>query len=162
MWLNRLPPDYRRRYYTNLAIFAALVIFFVVVGKLPPRAGTDAVLGLFGLLVGFMCVWPFVQLARADPRPPRSAYVLCGAWVAAYALAIAGFFVPPLLLFTLPALLVGLVLMFASMIVYRRILLPSLFNGQYRERFAAAMAARRADREELNDVIASIHRKDDA
>jgi len=53
MWVKHLPPDYQRRFYTNLAIVIALVLFVTNVWRLGRANGTKAVLALIALLFAY-------------------------------------------------------------------------------------------------------------
>ncbi len=153
--MNRLPPEYRRRYYTNLAFIAGLLVFFFNIGRLGSHNGPLAVIGLFCFLVVFSCVWPLVQILRYKPRPQRAAFVLYGAWIAAYGYVAAALFVGGLPAFVVVWLL-GFVLMCAFLIIYRKIVFPNFFGGEFRKRWQTVREAQRADKDELDSVISSI------
>jgi len=162
MWLNRLPPDYRRRYYVNLAIVVALVVFVANVGRLGQRNATMAIVGLMIAGFAYLCIWPIVSLVRAKPRPGTIAFVLAGVYLGAFAYALASFFLP------VPAsgvaFLVGFALLWCLMICYRGVVFPSLFDrdgrmGGFRERARQVREAQRASRAESEAFIASIRHK---
>jgi len=138
--LDRLPPDYRRRAYINLAIVAAVFIGFANVGRLGKHGGVIAIEWFLGLSVLYLCVWPVVTLVRAQPKPPSSAFLLFASWIAAYAYV--GAAIP--LKHDLPgdslALLIGVVLMIAFFVRYRGFLFPRV-----RERFTAVREAQIAE-----------------
>lgn len=146
MWLDRLPPEYRRRYYTNLAVISSVLIFLAVVVRLGKRAGTDAILGFIGFLLVFMCAWPLVRLLRCNPRPHRIAFVLYATWILAYAYVCGAFFVPSLAVGVPFAALLGLVLMWVFFIVYRKVIFPDFFGGALQERWRMVREAQRAER----------------
>ncbi|MGH7755599.1 MAG: hypothetical protein ACREM8_04850 [Vulcanimicrobiaceae bacterium] len=152
MWLQRLPPDYRRRYYTNLAILAALIIVVTNLWRLGKHNATTAVLVVMCLAFGYACVFPAVKLLRARPRPGVGAFVLAGTYLAAVIYAAASVALP------LPAsglaLVLGIVLLWVFMIVYRGIVFSGLFdrNGRFGERFRTVRAAQRASRIDVDDL----------
>lgn len=159
MWLNRLPPDYGRRYYVNLGIIVALVIFVTNVGRLGQRNAAMAVLSLMALGFAYLCIWPIVSLLRAKPRPGLGAFFLTAAYIIAFAYAFASFFLP------VPAsslaFLAGFVALWSVLIWYRGIVFPSLFGRDgrtdgSRERFGAVREAQRASRAETEALIASL------
>lgn len=147
MWLNRLPPEFRRRYYTNLAAIAAFIVFIGVVGRLGKHEGSLAILGFIGFILIFMCAWPLVRLLQCNPRPKQTAFIFYATWILAYAYVGAAFFVRGLLPGVPLAGLLGLVLMWAFFIVYRAILFPSLFDGGLGTRWQMIREAQRAERE---------------
>jgi len=139
--LDRLPPDYRRRAYINLAIVAAVFIGFANVGRLGKHGGVIAIEWFLGLSVLYLCVWPVVTLVRAKPKPPTAAFVLLGAWIAAYAYVAVEIAFDLRLPGDVLALLAGAVLMVAFFVTYRGFLFP-----RFKERFAAVRAAKIAER----------------
>jgi len=160
MWLNRLPGDYRRRYYTNLALFAVLIIVFTNAWRLGPNGLGYVILGLFGLAVICLFVLPFVRLAKADPKPGPGAFIFCGSWVAAYLYVITSSFLHPHLPATFLVQTVGLVLMLAFLITYRKIVFPDFFAGRLRERMAIVRAAQIASKGDM-DVFTSPRKPDE-
>lgn len=152
MWLNRLPPEYRRRYYTNLSVIAALILYIFVASRLGQKAGVAAIEALFIFLVAFACFYPLVLLLRYKPRPHAIAFILYGSWICAYAYVIAAAF-----LNGLPGagfvLLAGLVLMWTFFAVYRKIVFRSLFDGGFPQRFAAVRAAQRRERADMQSLL---------
>lgn len=147
MWLNRLPPEYRRRYYTNLAAIAGFLVFVGIVARLGKQEGSIAVLAFVGFILLFTCVWPLVRLLQCKPRPKRTAFLLYGAWILAYAYVGAAFFVQGLP--GVPVVLVlGCVLMWAFFIVYRRIVFPGMFDGGFKARWHMVREAQRAEQAE--------------
>lgn len=154
MWLDRLPPEYRRRYYTNLAVLAGIVIAIFVIGRLGKQNGALAILALMALLVLFACIWPLVRLLKSSPRPGRAAFALYASWILAYvyfwlALAFPG----------IPGAgivgLIGILLMLTFFVVYRKAVFPDLFGGGLRERWKAVRGAQRAERAEFESKIDS-------
>jgi len=160
MWLNRLPGDYRRRYYTNLAIFAGLIIAFTNAWRLGPHGLGYAILGFFGLAIVCLCVLPFVRLAKANPKPGPGAFVFCGSWVAAYLYVAVSLFLHPHLPATFLVQTVGFVLMLAFLVTYRKIVFPDLFAGQLRERLATIRAAQRASKRDM-DIFTVLPKPDE-
>lgn len=162
MWLNRLPPVYRRRYYTNLAIVVAIVIFVANVGRLGQHNGTIAILTVMDLGFAFLCIWPAVSLLRARPRPGNIAFVLAGAYLGAFAYAFARFFLP------VPgsslAFLAGYALLCSVLVCYRGIVFSSLFDRDgrmsgFRKRLMILREARRASKGDTEALVASIRRE---
>lgn len=144
VWLDRLAPEYRRRYYINIAILAGLFLSFIVIGRLGPRDGAIAVGVLMAATVLFSWIYPLVRLIRA--RPGRVPFLIYAAWISAYAYFGVAFFVP-----WLPAvpivLILGGVLMCAFYVIYRKIIFPDFFGGKVRARWHAIREAQKAERE---------------
>ncbi len=134
MWLSRLPPDYRRRYYTNMAILIGLVALVLNLWRLGPHYGPLAVVLLIGLSLLYLSTWPLLRLVRAKPQAERSAFVLAGAYIAGFVYFTVSFFTP--LPGSFLALIVGVVLLWVFLIKYRGIIFSSLFNrdGAFSER----------------------------
>ncbi len=148
--MNRLPPEYRRRLYINCSIVAAFVGFFAIVGRLGERDATTAIVWFLALLLLFTAVWPLIQLLRCHPRPKRASFILYAAWICAYA------YVAVATVLRLPgiaaALLVGGVLMIAFFVLYRKLIFPDFFKGEFRARWRTIRQAQRdakAERESL-------------
>jgi hypothetical protein len=160
MWLNRLPPDYRRRFYTNVAVLCGFVAFIFIVPRLGPTRGTFAIELLLIGIVLFGHVFPLVRLLRAKPRAPRAAFITYVAWIGGYAVFAIG-----LALQSRAIAAGGLFLAVAGMltcfVAYRKIILPSIFGGEFRERFSAIREAREADRKERDEFIESLRRPND-
>jgi hypothetical protein len=159
MWINRLPPDYRRRYYTNIAILCGLGVFIFVVTKLGPGRGTVAIAIFLIALALYGLVFPLVRLLCAKPRPPRAAFIIYGIWIGGYAVAAIG------LTFQFPALVVGgfllaIVAMSTCLIAYRKIIFPSFSGGEFQKRLTVIREARDADRKERDAFIESLHKPD--
>lgn len=161
MWLNRLPGDYRRRYYTNLAIFVGLIIILTNAWRLGPHGLGYVILGLFGLAIMCAFVLPFVRLAKANPKPGSGAFIFCGSWVAAYVYVAASAFSHPHLPATFLVQTVGFVLMLAFLITYRKIVFPDFFGGQVRERWTTIRAAQRASRGDMDLFTVPSQRPED-
>lgn len=159
MWLDRLPPEYRRRYYTNLAVIIAFLLFFFNVGRLGKRNGVLTILALFGAVIVFTCIWPLFCLLRSKPRPHPRAFMLYGAWIAAFAYVAAAAVVHGLP-FAGIVLLLGVGLMLVFIFAYRKIVLPDLFGGQVRERFQLVREAQRADKKEHELLLESLRPED--
>ena len=96
MWVKYLPADYQRRFYTNLAIVIALVVFVTNVWRLGPKNGSIAVLALIGLLFAYGMLYPCIRILRAKPRPDRIAFVLVGMNLAAFVYLALSFVIPHL------------------------------------------------------------------
>ncbi len=160
MWLNRLPPDYRRRYYTNVAILCGFVAFFFIVPRLGRRGGTIAIEALIVGLILFAHVMPIVRFLRAKPRPGRAAFITYGVWIGSYLAVAFGLFIQSRDLVTV-ALLIAIVAMLTCYIAYRNIIFPSLFGGGFRERVDVVRAAREADRRDRDAFIESLRTPDD-
>ncbi len=148
MWVKYLPADYQRRFYTNLAIVIALVVFVTNVWRLGPKNGSIAVLALIGLLFAYGMLYPCIRILRAKPRPDRIAFVLVGMNLAAF-VYLALSFVIPHLPGSLLVLFAAVVSMWTLMVRYRSLVFPSLFDsrgglGTYRERKAVIRQARTA------------------
>jgi hypothetical protein len=159
MWLNRLPSEYRRRYYTNVAVIAGFVVFFVIVGRLGKQQASLAILSFIGFLLLFMCVWPLVRLLQCNPRPKRSAFIFYATWIIAYAYVGIAFFVQGLPAVPIAAVL-GLVLMWAFLIAHRRVIFPNAFDGGFRTRWQMIREAQRAERAEGDAMLTSIRNVD--
>lgn len=159
VWLDRLPPEYRRRYYTNLAVIIALLLFFFNVGRLGKRNGVLAILALFGAVIVFTCVRPLFYLLQSKPRPHPRAFVLYGAWIAAFAYVAAAAFVHGLP-FAGIVMQLGVLLMLVFLFAYRKIVFPDLFGGQFRERFQLVREAQRAGKKEMESLVEPLRRKD--
>ncbi len=160
MWLNRLPPDYRRRVFTNVAILCGFVAFIFAVPRLGQTGGTIAIEALIVGLILFAHVMPIVRLLRAKPEPGRMAFVIYGIWIGSYVLVAFGLFIQSRTLVT-AALLVAIVAMLTCYIAYRKIILPSVFGGDFRERLDVVRAAREADRRDRDAFIESLRKPDD-
>lgn len=131
MWLKRLTPDYRRRYYTNLSAILALVLFIVIVGRLDAAKGAGAIEALFLFLILFGIAMPLVRLLRHEPRLPRAAFGLYGAWVFAFFVAAAGFVFPILPAApTLTALAAGVLLMWIFFIATAKSFSPTFLEAR--------------------------------
>jgi drug/metabolite transporter (DMT)-like permease len=143
----------------NLAIIAGVIVFFVVVGKLGTHQGTIAIIALLLLVLLCTVLWPLFRLLRSKPSPGSAAFILYGAWIASFAYVAASFFVQ-----SLPApevaLLLGIVLMWAFFIAYRKVLFPSLFAGEFRKRWSIIRQAQRAEKEERESFINSLRSPD--
>lgn len=155
MWLNRLPAEYRRRYYTNLAAIVAFLVFIGIVGRLGKHEASLAILGFIGFLLIFMAVWPLVRLLQCRPRPKRTAFIFYATWIFAYGYVGATFFVPGLPGWPIAAL-IGMLMMCAFFIVYRGILFPGLFDGGFHARWQMVREAQRADRAARESFMASL------
>lgn len=152
MWLSRLPPDYRRRHYTNMAILIGLIALVLNLGRLGPHYGPLAVVLLIGLCLLYLCTWPLLRLVRAKPQAERSAFVLAGAYIAGFVYFTVSFFTP--LPGSFLALIVGVVLLWVFMIKYRGIIFSSLFNrdGAFGERFKAVREAQKASKNDTSTI----------
>jgi hypothetical protein len=140
-WLDRLAPDYRRRAYVNLGIVVALLFGVANIGRLGKSGALIAIEWFIGLSVLYLCVWPVVVLVRARPKAPPPAFVLLASWIAAYAYVAAAIPLKRDLPGDSLALLIGLVLMIAFFVTYRRFVFP-----RFKERFTAVQEAQIAER----------------
>lgn len=150
MWLSRLPPDYRRRYYSNMAILIGLVALVLNLRRLGPHYEPLAVVLLMGLCLLYLCTWPLLRLVRAKPQAERSAYVLAGAYIAGFVYFTVSFLTP--LPGSFLALMVGVVLLWVFLIKYRGIIFSSLFNrdGAIGERLKAVRQAQKASKNDAS------------
>jgi hypothetical protein len=164
--LNHLPPDYRRRAYTNIAILVVLFLLVTNAWRLGQKNGAVAILVLFASVFAFGCVWPVVTLVRAKPRPGRAAFILAGVYIVSF------LYVALALALSLPgsalALLIGVITMWAVVICYRGIIFSSLFSreGGLSDRWKVLRAAQRerqsAQRSARAEIEARYSRGDDA
>ncbi len=145
VWLDRLPPDYRRRFYTNTAILVGLLVCFIVIGRLGARDGTIAVEVLMAAAVLFSWIYPVFRLIRA--RPGRTPFIMYAAWTSAYIYVGVAIFVPWLFPSVPIVLIFGGVLMCAFYVIYRKIIFPDFFGGVVRARWRAIREAQKAARE---------------
>jgi hypothetical protein len=150
-WLKRLPPDYRRRFYANLAVLAGVIGFFVLFAHSNAKAQLDEVEALMALSLAWTFFMPLVRFLLAPPG--RGAWIFYALWLTALGVAALSIVVRLPGIVSFASLVAGTVLMIIFYVVYAKRLLPSFFSGSIGERWRTARAAQKAEREErLRDL----------